>query len=161
MLSNRNASLLAIIFVVVLLVPLSGCVTNDGNDDEQKLTLTMGTPSVAPRNDGSQTVWDAELAINKITPKDAEAKWATVSMVIKRHDGSVLLQVTPVSTDSGMYGSAVEVWYMDTTGGRNVADAGDKLKVTGMSDSEYEGATIQILHRGTLIGSSVMPTNFP
>jgi hypothetical protein len=160
--SIGNLRYITLIAIVALLLPLSGCVSDDGNGgDEGKITMILATPSTAPRDTGSETVWDSELAVNKITPKDSTVKWSSVSIVIKRYDGSVLLLDTPVSEDSGLYGSAVEVWYMDSTGERTQADAGDKLLITGMDDGEYEGATVQVLYKGTLIAQSVLPTDFP
>jgi hypothetical protein len=159
--TSGNLGYIIIVALVALLLPLSGCIDDGTYDDEDKITFALQMAQVTPRDTGSERVWDAELGIMKITPKGSEVKWSSVSVLIKGSDGSVLLQETPVSTDSGTYGSAVEVWYMDSTGGRNQADAGDKLKVTGMDAGDYEGAYVEVMHRGERVASTPLPTDFP
>ena len=148
--------------IVALLVPFSGCTgdPDDGNG-EVTITLNLGVPNVSPRNTGTAMLHDAEMAINKVTPKDERPRWSDFTIVIKSSDGSVLLPVTSLKEDTGIYGDSVEVWYSDTTGGRDVANAGDGFVVSGMDAASYEGATVQILHNDKLAGSSVLPTDFP
>jgi hypothetical protein len=110
------------------------------------------------RPDG-ESVWDATMDITRVTPSDAQARWTSLTVVIKAVDGSVLLLETPLSKDSGTYGSAVEAWYVDDAGGRGTADVGDAVKVTSM-DQSYQGATVQLIHRGTLAGSVLLPIAF-
>lgn len=151
-----------VIAVIVVLVSFSGCLDDpDDGNEEEKITINLGVPSVSPRHTGTEMLHDAEWDVNKVTPKDTKAKWSDFSAVIKAANGSVLLPSTPLTEDTGTYGSNVEVWFSDSTGGRDTMDAGDAIVVTGMDATSYEGATIQVIHKGNLAGSSVLPTDFP
>jgi hypothetical protein len=146
--------------LIVLVLPLSGCIDGGNGVEEEKLTINLSMPFVEPRDPGSGTVWDATLDIYKVTPRGTEPKWTSLTMIIKGASGSVLLQATPLSKDSGLYGSAVEVWYVDEVGDASTADEGDAFKVTSM-DETYEGAHIEVLHRGDRVADIVLPTDFP
>ncbi len=154
--------LFVIAISIAFLISMAGCIDDSGNgDEEEKVTIILGVPSVSPRHTGTEMLHDAEWDVNKVTPKETKAKWSDFSLVIKAADGSVLLPSTPLTEDTGTYGSAVEVWYSDSTGGRETMDAGDAIMVTGMNATSYEGATIQVIHKGNLAGSSLLPTDFP
>ena len=59
-----------------------------------------------------------------------------------------------------MYGNAVEVWYVDESGGRNTADVGDAVKVTSM-DQSYQGASVLLYHREERVADATLPIVFP
>lgn len=147
--------------IVAIMLPVSGCTEDPGNGDGERLTINLASPEVSPRNTGTEMVHDATLDVFKLTPKDVEAKWSDLSVVIKAHDGSVLLPATSPGEHTGAYGSGVEVWYSDTTGGRDTMDEGDAIVISGMDAGSYEGSYVEVIHKDLRAGSSVLPTDFP
>jgi hypothetical protein len=162
---NRNPhryGLIIIVVVAAITLTLSGCFSPPyATDDTEKITLTLANPFVEPRNTGTAMLHDVTLDIMKKTPRDIPVKWSDVRVVVKGADGSVLLPVTPVLEDTGIYGGTVEVWYSDEAGDRLEADAGDAILITGMEATDYEGAWVEIMRKGERVGSVVLPTDFP
>ena len=142
----------------------SGCGCFDPEDDE--LTVQIGPPEVSTRLSGEETIWDATLPILKVTPKDESARWTNVKVVVKSADGSVLdelsqLQPYPADiTDSGVGDADIQFWFEDPTGD-GIVSAGDKILVTCMNGRQYEGALLQLVIGGHLIGDARIPTDFP
>jgi hypothetical protein len=147
--------------MVALIVPFMGCTDDgDGNGGNgPTVVINLSFPSVESGDPGTGLVYNATMEINKITPKDAVTKWTSLTVVIKDSMGSVLVQETPLSKDNGIYGSTVELWYVEEVGDETTADAGDKIMVTGMADT-YEGAMLEILDRGERASSITFPTDF-
>ena len=151
------ARILVAVLLVAFLLPMSGC-TGPGGSDEEKITLSLASPSVSKRD--TEELWDADIAINKITPKDSTLKWSNIKVVIKDSFGSVLLPLTSVSQNTGTYGSTIEVWYIPLEAGASGVSPGEVIKLTGMDDG-YEGAYVTIFNKDTQVGDSMLPTNFP
>jgi hypothetical protein len=148
--------------MVTIVVITAGCTTpSDMQEEEEKLTLTLSNPSVEPRDTGTTTVYDCSMFIQKITPRDMTVKWSELSIVIKSHDGSVLISKTTPSEDTGSYSETVEVWYSDEAGDRENADTGDELVISGMSKQDYQGAQVEVVRKGDRVASVILPTNFP
>ena len=146
---------------MMVLAATAGCTEEgNGNGDSEPVTFILAAPFVDARDSVSGEVYDATMDVNKVWPSDAEAGWTQVSVVIKDAFGSLLLSDTPVSKDSGMYSDTVEVWYVDEAGDGKLVDAGDAIKITGMDES-YQGARVQVLHRGDVAASLALPTDFP
>ena len=155
---RHDRKLEAITFVVILIPAIAaGCLTSD--EETGPTTFSLTAPNVTSRETNFGTVWDAVWTINKVTSDEDNVRWTHVTVTIKDSTGSVLLQDTPVSKDSGFYGSAVEVWYNDNSGDANTVDEGDGFKVTGMSRS-YQGGVVQFSYRGSLAASSSLPIIF-
>lgn len=144
-------------------------VANSGcgcESDDEKLTVQIGSPEISTRLSGDEVIWDATLPILKVTPKDEKAHWANVKVVVKSADGSVLhelsqLQPYPTAiTDSGVGDAGVQFWFKEGTGD-GIVSAGDKILVTSMNAVQYEGALLQLVTGGHLIGDAKLPTDFP
>jgi hypothetical protein len=144
--------------IVALVLPLSGCLEDEGGY-EGPFTILLAQPFMEARSEVGGNVWDATLDLNKITPPTEELRWTSLNILIKDPAGSVLLQETPLSKDSGLYGSAVEVWYVDEAGGRQTADTGDAFKITSM-DQTYQGGVVQVMYRGKQAASVSLPIVF-
>ena len=156
--------LVAIMFIAILLPTLgTGCLDGDEGDGNGNgsgsVTISLKQPFMESRSTGSENVWDATMDITKIFPREEEVGWVHVTVIIKDASGSVLLQDTPVSADSGFYGSAVEVWYVDDVGDANAADVGDAIKVTTM-DQSFQGGTVLVYFRGSRAASANLPLAF-
>jgi hypothetical protein len=148
---------------------VSGMITDT---DEQKTTVNIASPNVqSTTNDGAddiagnaddETIFDAVLNINKITPKDDKVNWADVRIIVKSSTGSVLdAETTPLpdaAYDRTTDPQPQEFWYIET-GGDLKMSAGDAIKITGM-DATYEGATVILKKAGEQIGSITLPTDF-
>lgn len=148
--------LVVLIVVLVIAIPaifavmwlgISGMLVDT---DDERTTLNLASPKMAPRTIGEEVHWDAELDVNKITPRGTVIAYEDVGIAIKAADGSILLSSTrPLPDSPGDYdnrssGSVkVQVWY------QSVIDTGfmtetDTIKLTGLT-SEYEGALVQVL----------------
>jgi len=82
-------------------------------------------------------------------------------MDIEAIDGSVLLGKTSLREDTSSYGVNVEVWFSDEVGDRVSIDVGDRLIISGMDDSSYEGASFKVIYKGDRIGGLTLTTDFP
>ncbi len=148
----------------IVYVSQSGCGCYD--TDEEKFTVQIGSPEITTRLSGEEVIWDATLPILKVTPKDEKARWTDVKVVVKSADGSVLnelsqLQPYPTDiTDSGVGDADIQLWFVDATGD-GIVSAGDKILVTCMNGRQYEGALLQLVTGGHLIGDARLPTDFP
>ena len=133
----------------------------------EKVTVNLATPNIMRQEINGQPYWEAVLNINKITPRDEAVIWRDVRMVIKSSNGSVILPLTGLNADDalaydrGTDGQVdLQVWFVETTPGTSRMDAGDAMKITGMT-ADFEGAFVQVLRDGERIGSITLPTNFP
>ena len=158
---------ITVVLAAVLWLMVSGMIQDP---EVEKLTIQLSSPSVSQyeRPTGASPavyVWDAVLNINKMTPKDEKVKWTEIRIAIKGSDGSILMPSEAPESDVGATAYSivlndVEFWYVDITTGDVKVSAGDSIKVTGMSVA-YEGATLQILKAGKIIGTTTLPTDFP
>ena len=155
------ARFLIILSLMAVLVVSSGCTEDPDNNEDEKVTVNLGMPELAPRNTGTAQVHDATLTVNIITPRDTKAAWTDFEVLIKDSMGSLLLAATPLQEDTGAYGDTVEVWYKDTTGKRNVMDAGDSIIISGMDAATYEGAHVTVNYKDFIAATTIMPTDFP
>ncbi len=156
---NHERKLEAIaILVIVLPSFVAGCIS-DGGDETGPTTLTLSVPDMDKRPTDGGDVWDVTLDILKITTNEEEVKWIHMTVTIKDNSGGVLLQVTPLSKDSGFYGSAVEAWYVERGGDANEADVGDAIMITSMSRS-YQAGQVTVLYRGSTAATATLPLIF-
>ena len=150
--------------VFMVYVSRIGCGCYDPDADE--LTVQIGSPEISTRLSGEEVIWDATLPILKVTPKDEKARWTDVKVVVKSADGSVLNELSPLQpypadiTDSGVGDACIQFWFEDATGD-GIVSAGDKILVTCMNGRQYEGALLQLVTGGRLIGDARLPTDFP
>ena len=159
---------ITVVLAAVLWLMVSGMIQDP---EDEKLTIQLSSPKVSQYERPVAVppalptyVWDAVLNINKMTPKDEKVKWSEVRIAIKGSDGSILKQSeAPLEDGSATYDVAgiVEFWYVDITLNDVKVGAGDSIKITGMSDTLYEGATVQLLKGGKIIGTTTLPTDFP
>lgn len=164
---------MAVVVIVLIAIPIIlaimwlGIFVSVIEEETEKVTLTLASPDVTQRMITDQTYWDAEIEINKVTPNLALITFSEVKVIVKSSDGSVLIPSTkplydePSDYDDGLDGTVdVQVWYTATVPG-SIVIAGDSFKLTGMTDTDYEGALVQITRDGKIIGSTTLPTNFP
>ena len=145
--------LFAMFAVLLFMEPIS--------PEEEKLTVQLSSPVISQRSIGGETCWDLVVTINKVTPKDEKVQWIEVKVVIKSADGSVLDFATPILRDAGAYADppTTQFWYVDVVRDGKMG-AGDSIKVTGL-DLFYEGALLQLMKTGRIIGDVKLPTEFP
>ena len=157
---------ITVVLAAVLWLMVSGMISTDESD---KTTVNLASPSVQSLDVTERTTacWDVTLNVNKITPKDDKVKWSELRIVVKGADGSVLNQATTPAANTGAYTGddlstavAVQFWYVEVTAGDLKMDAGDGVKITGMTDI-YEGASVEWTKGGERIASATLPTNFP
>lgn len=160
---------ITVVLAAVLWLMVSGMITDT---DEQKTTVNIASPNIQSAvNDGpdntagnadDETIYDAVLNINKITPKDDKVNWLDLRIIIKGAGGSVLnsesVPVADAAYDRSTDPQPIEFWYVET-GGDLKMSAGDAIKITGMS-SVYEGATVIFKKSGEQIGSITLATDF-
>lgn len=150
----------AIMSIAVLLPCLAaGCISDDGGNGTGPVTIFLEQPFMESRSTNAGNVWDATMDITKVLPADEEVDWVHVTVLIKDAFGSVLLPDTPVSKDGGLYGSAVEVWFVDDVGDANAADVGDAIKVTTM-DQSYQGGLVIVNFMGSRAAAANLPLTF-
>jgi len=156
---RHDRKLEAITFVVILIPAIAAGCISDGGDETGPTTLTLSVPDMDKRSTDGDDVWDVTLDILKITTDEADVKWIHVTVMVKDHTGSVLLQETPLSKDSGFYGSAVEAWFVERGGDANAADEGDGIKITSMSRM-YQAGLVTIRYRGSTAATVTLPLIF-
>jgi hypothetical protein len=129
-------------------------------------SIDLDVPTVTTRTIDERTFWDSTVSITLIEPPDAEAQWATVRVVVKDANLSVLLELTPLVADNPpMYDNGsdgrvdVQVWHIDIDGDGHV-DTGDRMKFTALT-KHYEGAEVKVFHGQSLIGTFTFPNEFP
>ena len=155
---NHDRKLEAIALLVIVLPSfVAGCIS-DG-DETGPTTLSLSVHDPVRRSTDGDDVWDVNMEILKVTTDEAEAKWIHMTVMVKDNSGGVLLQETPLSKDSGFYGNAVEAWYVERGGDANAADAGDAIKITGMSRS-YQAGQVTVLYRESTAASVTLPLIF-
>jgi flagellin-like protein len=150
---------ITVVLAAVLGLTVSGMIQDP---EDEKLTIQLSSPTVT-KYDRNGDCWDAVLNVNKMTPKDEKVQWSEVKIAIKDSGGSILNQATEPDLDISTYmdPAAVEFWYVDISVDVPAKmGAGDSIKLSGLSDL-YEGATVQILKAGKIIGSTTLPTDFP
>jgi len=154
-------ALVGIILIAYLVVagsiPGCGC---------ESTTVQFTSPKVSIRTSGEDIVWDATIHIDKLTPKDERVRWVEVRVVVKSsvgsilNEGSELHRYDPSAITDGGFGSAdVQFWFEDVKGD-GVVGPGDNIMVTGMDALQYEGALVQMLKDGKIIGDTSLPTYF-
>lgn len=154
----------AIISIILFLILWAAIVILMDDGDYIHTTVNIAPPQVSTRDVDGVVYHEAVLNINKITPRDDRIVWSDLNIVVRTADGTLLLAPTvprPDDTFLAYMGSEIDVhlWYVET-GGNNRMDAGDALRITGMT-LEFQGATIELFVSGDSIGSTVLPTNFP
>jgi hypothetical protein len=150
---------LAAIAILVIVIPsfAAGCIS--GGDENGPTTLSLSVPDMDKRPTNAGDVWDVTFDILKVTTDEADVRWVHMTVMIKDSSGSVLLQETPLSKDSGFYGSAVEAWYVERGGDANAADEGDAIKITGMSRM-YQVGQVTVRYRGATAATATLPLIF-
>ena len=165
---------ITVVLAAVLWLMVSGMISTEESD---KTTVNLASPSVKSFDVTERTTacWDVTLNINKITPKDDKVKWSELRVIVKGEDGSVLNQAATPNANTGVYAGdatslipagTVEFWYVEVTAGDLKMDAGDGVKITGMTDGtgvtdDYQGASVEWTKGGERIASATLPTNFP
>jgi hypothetical protein len=151
-----------LVALLLLTTALAGCL-GDGDDDDEAVvvTITFLTPELVPRTEGQDTVWDATVAVGRVSASDhGDVPWTDLWATVLDHTGHVVLLNAPFLADGGTYGGDVEVWYADSTGGRDTMDEGDAIRVTSMNLT-LEGGNVRIFNVGGLAGSFPLPVDFP
>ena len=164
-LSRGGTGSVKIAFMTTLLLlstALAGCL-GDGDDDDEDVivTITFMIPELVPRTEGQETVWDATVAVGKVSASDhGNVPWTDLWAAILDETGQVILLNSPILADGGTYGGAVEAWYIDSTGGTDTMDEGDAIRVTSLNQT-HEGWTVMISSSGGQAGSFHLPSDFP
>ena len=154
---------ITVVLAAVLWLMVSGMI---GGQEEQKITVNLGSPSTPEKFTRTTACWDTSMNINRITPKDQKVLWSELKILIKGSTGSLLLTATTPTADPGaaLYVAPLTVngcyVYFVETGANTKLDAGDTVKIVSMSTA-YEGATVELTKAGNLIASATLPTNFP
>lgn len=130
------------------------------------ITIQLASPSVTRHDINESTDWHAIFNINKITPETADTPWTEIEIRILDPSGAVLVPLSSVIPDPGVYdenetdGFDIGLWYIEIMQDGVTIGAGDSFKITGMTEA-YQGGRVQIYHKGTVIGDTVLPTEFP
>ncbi len=156
---RHDRKLEAITFVVILIPAFAAGCISDGGDETGPTTLSLSVPDMDKRSTDGGDVWDVTLDILKIITNEEEVKWIHMTVMVKDNTGSVLLQVTPLSKDSGFYGTVAEAWYVERGGDANAADEGDAIKITSMSRM-YQAGQVTVMYRGSTAASVTLPLIF-
>ena len=130
------------------------------------ILIQLSSPMVARYIINGSNDWHAVLNINKITPKTAVALWTDIQIRILNRTGAVLVPMSSVLPDPGVYdknetdGFDIGLWYVEITQDGVTMGAGDSFKMTGLTEA-YQQGKVEIYYKGTLIGDTTLPTNFP
>ncbi len=142
-------------------------IDDDPTTQEEPIVVVLSSASVTQvvRGTGeSITVWDASFQIQGVSPNYKRIEWSMIRVSMISSSGSGLIwSIAPVLDEPLYYCDEapiqVEIWFVDIQGDGKT-NAGDGLKITGMSE-ECEGATVQVIQSSDLIASMRLPTDFP
>ncbi len=169
--SGTFVKVIVIVVVVVLLVAMMFAIFWMGilgaMDDipDERITLNLAAPVVTQRVITNVSIWDATVEVNLVTPRNTMTLWAGVEILIFSRNDMDLMRTPLLPDDPSNYDDAtngwidVEGWYIDTSTDLFI-DEGDAIKVTGMDD-RYESSTLEIIFVGDVIGTIILPTDFP
>jgi len=128
--------------------------------------VQLSSPSVQLYIINGSNDWHAVLNINKIHPKTAVAPWTDIQIRILNRTGAVLVPLSSVLPDHSVYdknetdGFDIGLWYVEIMQDGVTIGPGDAFKITGLSEA-YKQGLVEIYWNGTLIGDTVLPTDFP
>ena len=154
---------IALVMTLLLLTTaIAGCLGDGDEDDEDvTVTITFMVPELEPRTEGQETVWDATVAVDRVSSTDhGDVLWTDLWAAILDSTGQIIPLNSPIPADGGTYGGTVEAWYVDPTGGSDTMDAGDAIKVTSLNLT-HEGWTVTIYSNSGQGGSFHLPSDFP
>lgn len=135
------------------------------NSSVSNATMNLASPNIRSVDINSTTFYEAILNINKITPIDAKLHWASFTMRILSEEGSTLVPVTSLMPHTGITdtddsdGIDIELWYVETATGDTKASAGDAFWISGLTN-DFEGAIVQVMYQGEVIGRTTLPSDF-
>ena len=154
--------LLAMVTFAIMWMGILGAIDNI---PDERLTLNLAAPVVTQREIANVTIWDATINVNIVTPRDTMALWTGVEIFIISRNGMDLTERPLLPDDPRNYDDAtngwvdVEGWYIETSLDLFIEE-GEAVKVTGMDD-RYESSILEIIFMGDVIGSIMLPTDFP
>lgn len=91
---------ITVVLAAVLWLMVSGMI---GGQEEQKITVNLGSPSTPEKFTRTTACWDTSMNINRITPKDQKVLWTELKILIKGSTGSLLLSAISPLVDTGVY----------------------------------------------------------
>ena len=151
----------ALMFIYIDTAPWS-----EVEPDAEKTTINLANPVVRNRTIADEKHWDAVISIDKISPKNEQVLWDETRLVVKSSNGTTLHAKAamdlddPLAYDDGSDGKvSAQFWYVETATGDVYLDAGNSIRLTGLSE-EYEGAHVSLVCRGETIGYVVLPSDF-
>jgi hypothetical protein len=126
-------------------------------------TVKFADPQLESRIVGDDEHWDVVAPIKKLTPKGREVLWSEVKVIIYGINGSYYHEELgpeaddPSEYDDGADGTVdIEVWYVNGVGDPLHLEAGDGIKITGLT-SEFIGASVNLQVKGRSIGNFIVP----
>jgi hypothetical protein len=156
-----SVACLGLFMVLMVIATYDGC--SCAEVEEEKMSVYLGNPFVVDGQDNGGPHWDVTIDVYKIRPKDKRAIWTDVRIIIKSASGEVLVPASilepdaPSEYDDGLH-SPIEVqfWFIDSDGD-NTVDAGDAVKITGISP-EFGGAWVILTRAGEQVSAITLPT---
>ena len=150
---------ITVVLAAVLWLMVSGMSTTNA---EKRTVVTFDTPEVQQQTRMATTCWDTTLNIYRVSPIDSKVLWGELTIAIRSASGSVLYTQAFPALDTGAYPNdlTVRTWYVETNPGDTKMGGGDEIKITSM-DVYYEGALVELIQKGEIIGSVNLPSTFP
>ena len=127
--------------------------------------LFLSRSSLNQYNVNVTAYWQGYININKITPVWIMYTWADLQIRILNRTGFELVTNSSVVLDPREYdlddtdGVDIGLYYVDIQYDGKLG-AGDTIKFTGLTDA-FVGAVVEYYYNGRLLGTSVLPTDFP
>lgn len=145
---------IVVILAAIAYIIFAGMLTDT---EEEPVLVNLSPPVVRSRG----TVWDASIEVERIVPHHTSLHWVSIGIVVSSVNGSALnITTTPQDDVGSTYHDYVEFWYVDIEPGDGKIDAGDSIKITGLS-REYEGATVRLVCANEIMGTVTLPADFP
>ena len=149
---------ITVVLAAVLWLMVSGMFSTSV---EKGTTVTMGEPKIEEQERAATDCWDVTITILRLSPRESKVQWGDLKIAIKSASGSLLYSQSLPNADTGIYPNdlIVRSWYVPVSGAGTIMEAGDEIKITSM-DIYYEGAFIELINHGQLIGTATLPTDF-
>ena len=149
---------ITVVLAAVLWLMVSGMFSTSV---DKATTATLGEPKIEEQTRAATECWDVTIPILRLSPRESKVPWGDLKIAIKSASGSLLLTQNTPNADMGVYPNdlIVRTWFVPTAGVGTIIQAGDDVKITSM-DIYYEGALVELVYHGQLIGMATLTTDF-
>jgi len=120
----------------------------------------LSVESLEPRQAGAWTVWDVEIKLTDVTPRDYDRNsWNGCRLTVIAMNGTTLYDHVPLQRDDGNRNGSLRFLWIGHSQYDTLYMVGDSIFIVGM-DTSFREARVILNYYGD-IGSIQLPSDFP